>query len=157
MCHLIGLAGTKRLVTVMRALSSQGIVVRGLFGETSRAIGAFVQVSVPSDSVDIFVGACEYLIHEERIARESMSVGDALQQIVKVRDYAIGSHSISLSDALRVLGWIRLGSVLGIEGAPLSARTVDSWLTTIELRSPMDERRASIDRASWLRVRLESC
>jgi protein arginine kinase len=155
MCHLIGLANAKRLVPAMRALSGQGIVVRGLFGESSRAIGAFVQVSITRYSPSEFVGAMDYLIREERVARASLPLSQVEKKVHQARDFAIGSRSIALSDALRVLAWVRLGSSLGLAEMPLSPRTVDSWLTTMELRSPMDEQRAAADRANWLRTVLE--
>jgi protein arginine kinase len=151
MCHLIGLANAKRLTSSMRALASQGIVVRGLFGESSRAIGAFVQVSITRYSPSEFVGAIDYLIREEREARASLSPTSLAGKVQQARDFAVSSRSLSLSDALRVLAWVRLGASLGLPGMPSSPRTVDNWLTTMELRSPMDEMRASIDRASWLR------
>lgn len=151
MCHLIGLANAKRLTSSMRALASQGIVVRGLFGESSRAVGAFVQVSITRYSPSEFVGAVEYLIREEREARESLSAASLSVKVQQARDFAVSSRSLSLSEALRVLAWVRLGASLGLPGMPSSPRSVDYWLTTMELRSPMDEARASMDRATWLR------
>jgi len=155
MCHLIGLANAKRLASAMRALAGQGIVVRGLFGESSRAIGAFVQVSITRCSPSEFVGAMDYIIRAEREARSSLSSGSVEKKIFQARDFAISSRSITLADALRVLAWVRLGSSLGVVSMPLSPRTVDAWLTTMELRSPMDEHRAAADRANWLRTVLE--
>ncbi|MFX8569794.1 hypothetical protein ABTM09_20090, partial [Acinetobacter baumannii] len=43
--HLIGLAQTGRLTSVLKALATWNLVARGLFGESSRAVGAFFQVS----------------------------------------------------------------------------------------------------------------
>lgn len=155
MCHLIGLANAKRLASAMRALAGQGIVVRGLFGESSRAIGAFVQVSITRYLPSEFVGAMDYIIREEREARASLSKESVEKKVFQARDFAISSRSISLADALRVLAWVRLGSSLGIKGMPMSPRTVDAWLTMMELRSPMDEQRAAADRANWLRSVLD--
>ncbi|HVL39983.1 MAG TPA: hypothetical protein VM328_11390, partial [Fimbriimonadaceae bacterium] len=72
MFHLIGLASSRRLSSVIRALSSRGIVARGLFGESSRAVGAFVQVSATNVGLSDFLGACEYLRREERLARQAL-------------------------------------------------------------------------------------
>ncbi len=47
MLHLAGLANARRLPTVMRALASAGVVVRGLFGETSRAVDIQAPTGVP--------------------------------------------------------------------------------------------------------------
>jgi len=155
MCHLIGLAHAKRLAPCMRALAAQGIVIRGLFGETSRAVGAFVQVSITRNSPSEFVGAIDYLIREERTARSSFPEATLAGSIARARNFAVGSRSLSLSEALRVLAWVRLGASLGLTGMPGSPRTVDGWLTQIELRSPMSEQRASADRAAWLRSVLD--
>lgn len=155
MCHLIGLANARRMAACMRALAGQGIVVRGLFGESSRAVGAFVQVSITRHAPGEFAGAMEYLIREERAARASLSAASLRQKVAQARDFAVSSRALSLPDALRVMAWVRLGASLGLPGMPASPREVDAWLTTIELRSPMDEERAAADRARQLRSALD--
>lgn len=155
MFHLVGLATARRLPSVMRALASAAVVVRGLFGETSRAAGAFVQVSVARGSREGFVGACEYLIREEREARRELGIGHLDRKVAKVRDFAVGSRGLTLSDALRVIAWVRWASVAELPSVRVSPREVDSWLTTLELRGPMGDERAEVDRAVFMRERLE--
>jgi protein arginine kinase len=155
MFHLVGLANARRLPTVMRALASTGVVVRGLFGETSRAVGAFVQVSVTRGTRDSFVGACDYLVAQEREARKEFGMGHLDRKVSKVRDFAVSSRGLTLSDALRVIGWVRWGSVAELPSVRVSPRVVDSWLTTMELRGPTADERAEAERAVFMRERLE--
>jgi protein arginine kinase len=156
MFHLVGLANAKRLPIVMRALASAGVVVRGLFGETSRAVGAFVQVSVTRGAREAFVGACDYLIKEEREARHELGIGHLDKAAAQVVDFAVASRALTLSEALRVIAWVRWAAVAEIPRVRVSPREVDSWLTTLELRGPMTDDRASADRAVFLRERLEN-
>ncbi len=156
MFHLIGLAQARRLPGVMKALSAKGIVVRGLFGEASRAIGAFVQVSVLGGTREDFVGACEYLLREERQARSSIERSHLQEKAEQARDFALSSRTISLADALRVLAWIRWGSSAGLSGFTKSPRTVDATLTTLEIRSTVVETDAARERSDSLRAALEA-
>lgn len=154
MFHLIGLAHTKRLPKVLAALASRGIVSRGLFGESSRAIGAFVQVSVTAGPREDFAGAGAYLLDQETRARQDvgpealrLKTEDALH-LVQV------SRRLGLPDALRLLAWLRWAAASGIPGVPERPSTVDQWFTTLILKTTGDEDRASTHRASFLRSEL---
>lgn len=153
MFHLIGLANAKRLPSVMKALTAKGIAVRGLFGESSRAIGAFVQVSVLGGTRSEFIGACEYLMREEREARRGIERQTLADRASQARDFAIGSRTITLADALRVLAWIRWAGTALIDGF-CSPRSVDASLTTLEIRGTVLEEVAARDRADSLRAAL---
>jgi protein arginine kinase len=155
MFHLIGLAQARRLPSVMKALSAKGIVVRGLFGEASRAIGAFVQVSVLGGTREDFVGACEYLLREEREARRSVERSQLQEKAEQARDFALSSRTISLADALRVLAWIRWGASAGLKDFTKSPRAVDATLTTLEIRSTVVEEDAARERSDALRAALK--
>ncbi len=155
MFHLIGLAQGKRLPSVMKALNSRGIAVRGLFGEASRAIGAFVQVSVLGGTRSDFVGACEYLITEERQARGAISRDELEQRANHARDFALGSRNLALADALRVLAWIRWAASAEIPGYSFSPREADSALTTLEIRTTLHEDQAAKQRAELLRLTVQ--
>ncbi|MCC6686622.1 MAG: hypothetical protein IT205_06505 [Fimbriimonadaceae bacterium] len=153
MFHLAGLAHTKRLNEVLAALSESQLTARGLFGESSRAVGAFFQVSMIRSDLPRFAGACEYVMREERLARGTVS-RDQLHSIVQdaIR-YAVVSKSLSQVDALRVLAWARWGIAAGLVSVPL--REVDEMLSTLELRNNPDEGAAAKDRAVALRARFE--
>jgi protein arginine kinase len=156
MFHLIGLAQSKRLPAVLTALSAMGVSVRGLFGESSRAIGAFVQVSVLELPYTDFVGACEYLLREERESRGTIPRGTLTERARRARDFGVASRSLSLADALRVLAWVRWASVASLEGFPASPRAADAALTTLDIRGTMGEEHAARQRADALRAALEA-
>lgn len=153
MLHLIGLAGTERLPRIMAALGEEGIAVRGLFGESSRAVGAFAQVSATQGGPEAFSGAVEYLIREERESRTALGAEHLGERSGAARDFALGSRRLGLGDALRVLGWLRWAAVAGI-GTP-GPRDVDAALATLEIRGGLAEEEASRKRAERLRRLVE--
>lgn len=156
MFHLIGLAQSRRLPTVLRALSSRGLVARGLFGEASRAIGAFMQVSATSGPLVEFIGACEYLLTEERAARTSLGRAVLEEKAGQAREFLDNSTNLALADALRVIAWARWASSIGWHGFPIAMRQVDTLLTTLELRTHSKEEHAAQRRAELLRKALIS-
>lgn len=155
MYHLIGLAHHRRLPSVIKALSVRGITVRGLFGESSRAIGAFVQVSAVSGSKSEFCGACEYLLNEERSARRAVGRDTLMTRALHALEFAVGCPTISLADALRVLAWVRWASSEKLEGFAISTRDVDATLATLELRVPSAGEETGRLRADSLRLMLQ--
>lgn len=155
MLHLIGLAGTERLPRIMEALGQEGIAVRGLFGEASRAVGAFAQVSATGGSAEAFAGAVEYLVAEERAARGTLGGGHLRERADAARDFAVGSRRLGLGDALRVLGWLRWAAVERVGEAWYGPRDVDAALATLEIRGGMAEEEAGTRRADRLRRLVE--
>ncbi len=155
MFHLIGLAHSKRLPSVLKALAGQGIVARGLFGESSRAVGAFVQVSIVSGSLVEFVGAAEYLLKEEREARRTLPRPMLIQRAMQVRDFALGSRKLSLPDAMRVFAFARWAAYAELDGFQIHPREIDANLTHLELQTPADEDKAGRLRADFVRAMLE--
>lgn len=156
MLHLIGLAGTERLPRIMVALGEEGIAVRGLFGESSRAIGAFAQVSATGGTAETFAGAVEYLIREERAARGALGSAHLAERAGAARDFAVGANRLGLGDALRVLGWLRWAAVerTGSEGP--GPRDVDAALATLEIRGGLAEDEAARGRAKRIRRLVEA-
>lgn len=152
--HLIGLAHTKRLAPVLKALAEMGLTARGVYGESTRGVGGFFQVSLTSGPTAHFTGACEYVIREERQARWDVPRGQLADNAQAAIEFAVSSNQITLADALRVLAWVRWASSSGLEGFPPSFREVDRWVSTLEVRSNHDEAIASRHRASFLRERL---
>lgn len=155
MLHLIGLAQSKRLPSVLKALAAKGLTARGLFGESSRAVGAFVQVSVLQGTRSEFVGAVDYLIREERLARQGLARDGLEAKARQAVEFAIASRTLSLADSLRVLAWVRWACSSKITGFVHSPRRVDAFLTTLEIRSDDAQRNASRLRADSLRPLLE--
>jgi len=154
MFHLIGLAHAKRLPSVLKALGARSLAARGLFGESSRAVGAFLQVSITDGSKTEFIGACEYLLREERDARQEVSralLEDKARQAV---EFVRISRNLSLADALRVLGYARWAAATSVSGFDFSARHADLWLSNLELKGSSDEESVSRQRADFLRSKL---
>jgi protein arginine kinase len=154
MFHFIGLAHAQRLPAVLRAVAEKGLAARGLFGESSRAIGAFVQVSVVRGTDTEYVGACEYLILEERRAREAVDPATIESKLDQTLSFVRSQRTISLADGLRVLAWLRWGADAGLKAAPAKVREVDTILTRLELRSHDEPQEADRDRAAYLRKAL---
>ncbi|MBX3120357.1 MAG: hypothetical protein KF784_14945 [Fimbriimonadaceae bacterium] len=154
MFHLIGLAQNKELPQILRAMAENGVVVRGLFGESSRAVGAFVQISTTSDRLPEYEGAIAYLAEKERQARVAISHEELYNKASAAAKFAVTSQRLTLAHALRVLTWVRWAAAEGLPGFPGSHREVDSWLTTLELRGKTSEEDAQRDRAEFFRDRL---
>ena len=154
--HLIALAHTRRLMSVLKALSTWGLTARGLFGEASRAVGAFFQVSTTHQGMHDFVGAAEYLIEEERKARLDVQATELAEKAEQARLFVEQTQEVSLSDALRVLAWLRWAAAAGVRGFPRSQRTVDEWISTMEVHGTQDQRIAARHRAVFLRDRANS-
>jgi hypothetical protein len=93
-------------------------------------------VSVIGASKLEFSGACEYLLSEERLARRAVGRTILLERAMQAYEFAIGCPSISLADALRVLGWVRWAATEKLEGFTISTRDVDATLATLEHRAP---------------------
>ena len=154
MFHLIGLAHVRRLHAVLKALAGRGIVARGLFGESSRGIGAFLQVSVTQGPKEDFSGAGAYLLDEEARARAEVSP-DELSSKVRDGCKAIqGSLELGLPDAMRLLAWIRWAASAEIPGFEFGARAVDNWFPSLVLLASNDEAKAGRLRAEFLREEL---
>lgn len=151
MFHLIGLAQAKRLPSVLHALGDRGIAARGLFGEASRAVGAFVQVSVIGGSRHDFTGACEYLLREERDSRQEVGRDVLEEKAMRVHEFAFASPALALSDSLRILAWIRWAALYGIPGFPRSPRVADWLLTMLEPQTRRDPEKLAVERAGLIR------
>lgn len=155
MFHLIGLAQARKLPDVMNALGSRRVVVRGLFGESSRAVGAFVQVSVTGGTRADFIGACEYLIEQERYARANQAGTVVPQKCAEAVTFAEAAQTMSLADSLRVLAWLRWGVLEGFFGN-VSYRKVDAAIAQLDLMTGFDPKQAEVERADWMRQLLTS-
>lgn len=153
--HLIGLAQAGRLGAVLTALQAQGLETRGLYGEASRAIGAFFQVSLRNGSLPEFEGACDYVLRQERAARREISRKALAEAAEASTQYLIGAREVSLAESLKALAWLRWAASVEIDGVGFSARQVDRWLSVLEVRGATDDNAAARQRAAYLRSCLE--
>ena len=140
---------------VLKALAAWDLTARGLFGESSRAVGAFFQVSAIRGGLPEFMGACDYLITEERKARREVTRLILEERTRAAVEFAVSSNEISLADALRVLAWIRWAATAGVGVAPASYRDVDLWVSTMEVHGTQDSKTAARHRAVFVRERVE--
>lgn len=151
MVHLVGLAQTGRLTAVLQALASRKLTARGLFGEASRAVGAFLQISTLAPGEADFVGACEYLLREEIEARREFGRAALELRVKQATDFAVAQPQLTLADALRAMSWVRWGASSGVAGSTKTPRSVDRWLTTLEVRSSAEPNVAGRQRADSVR------
>ncbi len=151
MFHLVGLATEKRLPGMIRAVVERGMVTRGLFGESSRAVGAYLQVSTLKGSVTEFMAAGRFLIDNEREARERLGKSSLLERAERAKEFTLSSRSVSLADAFRVLAYARWAGNSRLAGYRPDVRTYDELLTTLEVRGSMREEKAGQLRAEALR------
>ena len=147
MVHLPGLAHRKRLPNVLNALADRRVYVRGIFGETSRAVGAFFQVSITGHLGPDFIGACDYLAAEERAARSEISTDERDDLAMRASDFLTVRREVTLAECVRALSWIRLAA----GGDAKRIRDVDMFLAALEVQSFADDRSVQRRRADSVR------
>lgn len=156
MFHLIGLAQSNRLKSVMKALALRGLMVRGVFGESSRAIGAIAQVSLVNGDPTEFVGACDYLIREESAARAAVNRDTLVDRARQTREFVLRSPAIGLADAMRSLAWLRWADQEEVPGFRFAPRQVDATLAQLDLRAETSEMGGGRRRSRLLHALLDS-
>lgn len=154
--HLIGLGTQGNLPRMLKSLGLMGFVARGIFGEASRGVAAFIQVSAVSGTQEEFRGACSQLIEEERQARRSVRRTEIEEKVGPAVDFATTSVEITLRDALLVLGMVRWAAAVGIKGFGIEPRQVDQWVSGMEVFGTQSPKVAARQRAEYLRARIEN-
>jgi protein arginine kinase len=137
LCHLPALAGEGRLARWLRAAADAGVTMRGVYGEGSRAVGAFFQLSVvggreesAGDAAGRLLALVRVLAGEEREARAAFGRAWARDKASQCRRFVEEADSATLGESLRVLSWLRLEAAMESAGA---ARRVDGWSAEILL------------------------
>ncbi len=151
MLHLVALGYDNKLPEILQALVDDGITIRGLYGEGSRPIGAYAQVSTTNASLAKFVGTCEYLIERERKARRELGDTVLEDKAKQALHFLNASPKISLLDSFRVVGSLRWAATVGLAGYPTDVHLLDRALATINLMSIENEDHADGKRADGLR------
>ncbi|MDC3417766.1 protein arginine kinase [Aquibacillus salsiterrae] len=123
MMHLPALALTQKLNRMIPAINQLGLVVRGIYGEGSEALGNIFQVSnqvtlgrAEKDTVDDLQSVVEKLIEQERNARELLLEQSPLQLEDRIfRSYGVLEHSriIESKETAKCLSDVRLGIDVG--------------------------------------------
>jgi protein arginine kinase len=129
MMHLPGLILTQQINRIIPAINQLGLVVRGIYGEGSEALGNIFQISnqitLGKSEEDIgrdLKGIVSQLISQERSAREALRKTSNIQLEDRVfRSLGVLSNSriIESKEAARCLSDVRLGIDMGyIENMP---------------------------------------
>lgn len=124
MMHLPALVLTKQINRLIPAISQFGLVVRGIYGEGSEALGNIFQVSnqitlgkSEQDIVDDLESVVHQLIEHERMARNHIleRTGKKLEDRI-FRSYGTLAYSriIDSKEASKCISDVRLGIDLGV-------------------------------------------
>ncbi|MFF2450243.1 protein arginine kinase [Neobacillus sp. NPDC058068] len=129
MMHLPGLILTQQINRIIPAINQLGLVVRGIYGEGSEALGNIFQISnqitLGKSEEDIgndLKGVVSQLISQERSAREALRKTSNIQledRIYRSLGVLANSRIIESKEAARCLSDVRLGIDMGfIEKLP---------------------------------------
>lgn len=123
MMHLPGLVLTQRMNRIVPAINQLGLVVRGIYGEGSEALGNIFQISnqitlgkSEIDIVDDLTSVVQQIIMQERMAREALVTASNIQLEDRVfRSLGILSNAriMESKEAATCLSDVRLGIDLG--------------------------------------------
>lgn len=124
MMHLPALVLTQQLNQIVPAINQLGLVVRGIYGEGSEALGNLFQISNQTtlgksemDIVDDLQGVVLQLIERERLARKMLLQNSRVQLEDRVyRSYGVleNSRIIDSKESAKCLSDVRLGIDLGL-------------------------------------------
>ena len=119
MMHLPALVMTKQINHMIPAINQLGLVVRGIYGEGSEALGNIFQISnqitlgkSEEDIVEDLKSVVDQLIHHERKVRSrmmeqsSLKLGDRIYRSYGVLEY---SRIMESKEAARCISNVRLG------------------------------------------------
>ncbi|MEO2077754.1 MAG: protein arginine kinase [Bacillus sp. (in: firmicutes)] len=131
MMHLPGLILTQQINRIIPAINQLGLVVRGIYGEGSEALGNIFQISnqitLGKSEEDIcrdLRGVVSQLISQERSAREALRKTSNIQledRVFRSLGVLTNSRIIETKEAARCLSDVRLGIDMGlIENMPKS-------------------------------------
>jgi protein arginine kinase len=124
MVHLPALMITQRMNRIAPTINQFGLVVRGIYGEGSEALGNVFQISnqitlgkSEEDIVEDLRGVVMQLIQQEKVARRDLLNYSKLQLEDRVyRSYGVLAYSrtIHSKEAAKCLSDVRLGIDLGL-------------------------------------------
>ena len=124
MLHLPALVITQQIEKAFRSLQKMGLVVRGLYGEGSQAMGDFYQISnqitLGRSEVDLVKQVSEVIpamIDYERQARQFLvkeSQKDLHDRVSRAIGILRSAQTISSEETLHLLSSVRMGVNLGL-------------------------------------------
>ncbi|CAM4345103.1 ATP:guanido phosphotransferase [Bacillus manliponensis] len=123
MMHLPALVLTRQINRIVEVINQLGLVVRGIYGEGSEALGNLFQISnqitlgkSEQDIVEDLKSVVNQLINQERAARDSIMQSSSIELEDRVhRSYGVLANSrlIESAEAATCLSDVRLGIDLG--------------------------------------------
>ena len=169
--HLPALVITKQIEKVFRSAQKMNLVVRGLYGEGTQAMGDFYQVSN-----QVTLGKSEknliYLVDDvickvlkyERMAREVLineKQNDLFDKVSRAYGMLRSAQQISSEETMHLLSRVRMGVSLGLIGEleipdinQLFLQTQPAHLQKIH-SSELDTDERNIERANYLHDQLK--
>jgi protein arginine kinase len=162
MLHLPALGLAKQIDKAFKALQKINLVVRGLYGEGSRALGDFFQIS---NQVTLGKSVIQEIIKYERMARSTL-MREARQSIHDKVARALGTLQsatmMTSEETMELLSAVRLGVHLKLIGdlSPVTVNELFIHTQPAHLQKiagePLDGEARNAARARYLRTRLRS-
>lgn len=146
--HLPGLATSGTAAAEALLLESEGLEIRGVLGEKTKAVGAYVQLGTTRRTAGELTKAVRHLMNKERQARLQLLDGRADQAISTAISTVRNADGLNVAAAVRCLSWLRLGSLLGMVARP--QRDLDALMALICF-GEADEPTANLRRAHLMR------
>lgn len=124
MVHLPGLVLTQQIGKVLAAISQVGLVVRGLYGEGTEAVGNLFQISNqitlgPSEEeiLQNLGAVIRQIVEQERAAQQALLKVNRLaveDRVYRAYGALTNARLLTSQEAMRLLSDVRLGHELGI-------------------------------------------
>ena len=169
--HLPALVITQQIEKVFRSLQKFNLVVRGLYGEGTQAMGDFYQVSnqitlgkTEKELIDQVGDVIPVVIDYERKARDfllSEKQNDLFDQVSRAYGTLQNAQQISSEETMFLLSRVRMGINLGLIGDleipevnQLFIRTQPAHLQKIR-QTQLDTDQRNIERAAYLQTQLK--
>ena len=169
--HLPALVITQQIEKVFRSLQKINLVVRGLYGEGTQAMGDFYQVSnqitlgkSENDLIDQVGDVIPVVIDYERKARDFLineKQNDFFEQVSRAYGTLQNAQQISSEETMFLLSRVRMGINLGLIGDleipevnQLFIRTQPAHLQKLR-HSELDTDQRNVERANYLHSQLK--
>lgn len=120
MLHLPALVMTQQLASLFQTTVQFGVVVRGLFGEGTHAVGNYYQISngttlgrSESEIIEHLKGVGMQIIDREKTARKMLLSSKSKIKVIDRSNRALGilryAKTMSFEEAMELLSMVRLG------------------------------------------------
>ncbi len=153
MLHVPGIASNGTLRSELMSYLSRQFDVRGLMGETSAGVAAYLQISTTSKDAGLLKQTIRHLIDRETQERVRLSEERVKTSVNNAIDKIQSGNGLTLDEATRCVGWLRLGAIWGMFG--MHPRELDALLALIRF-SRHDDDTTNRKRASLTRKYIEN-